>query len=316
MPNVFVCNEIPDDLLAPLQAVAAVSSWPGPGPVDRAVLLDAIGSCQGLLSMLNVPVDVELLDRASDIRVVSQMAVGLDNIDITACRERNILVGHTPDVLTETVADTAFALMAAVVRRLPEGQQIVRDGKWGPWEPWTMLGGDMHGATLGIVGMGRIGQAVARRAVGFSMTVVYDSPRDMGVPDTKRVPLLDLLARSDVVVLTAPLNSHTQGLISHDELDTMPTGAYLINVARGPLVDTEALVEALSTGSIAGAGLDVTDPEPLPADHPILSLANCLVVPHIGSASWSARRGMARLAVENLVAGLSGNPMPAEYVGK
>jgi lactate dehydrogenase-like 2-hydroxyacid dehydrogenase len=280
------------------------------------VLLDSIGVCDGLLSMLNVPVDVALLDAAPGLQTVSQMAVGLDNVDIGACRERGIRIGHTPDVLTETVADTAFALMGAVIRRLPEGQQVVRDGEWGPWEPWSMLGGDLHGATLGIVGMGRIGQAVARRATGFSMTVFYDSPRDMGVPDVTRVPLSDLLERCDVVVLTAPLNSHTRGLISHEELSIMRSEAYLINVARGPLVDTEALVSALSGDSIAGAGLDVTDPEPLSPDHPLLSLANCLVVPHIGSASWSARRGMARLAVENLIAGLSGNPMPAEYLGQ
>lgn len=306
-------KKIPDDHLARL-ASYDVGVWEGEGPVPRALLVDEIATARGLLSMLTDRIDAELLDRAEGLEVVSQMAVGVDNIDIAACEERGILVGHTPDVLTETVADSAFALLGAIVRRLPEGEREVRAGEWGAWEIFHLAGGDLFQTTLGIVGMGRIGQAVARRAAGFDMKVIYASPRQADV-DAERAPLADLLERADHVVLCMRLDESTTGLISTEELGRMKPTAYLVNVARGPVVDTGALVTALEQGQIAGAALDVTDPEPLPGDHPLLDFENCLVVPHIASASVRTRRAMSSLAVDNLIAGLSGHALPARYEG-
>jgi lactate dehydrogenase-like 2-hydroxyacid dehydrogenase len=313
VPSVFVSHVIPDDILGPLREAAEVALWEGKGPAPRGVLLEGVAGCEGLLSMLVDVIDRELIDGAPELRVISQMAVGVDNIDISACRRRGILVGHTPDVLTETVADTAFALISAIVRRIPEGMDMVREGRWGVWDPWAMLGGDLHGSTLGIVGMGRIGSAIARRAAGFDMEVLYASPSGKEVPGSTRVRLEELLERADIVVLTAPLTPETRHLIAAPELGRMRRSAHLVNVARGGLVDTDALVDALRSSRIAGAALDVTDPEPLPAGHPLLGMANCLIVPHIGSASVSARRGMASLAVANLISGLDGGRMPAPY---
>ncbi len=315
MPRAFVSDVIPGDILEPLAGVAEFEMWDGGGHVPRRLLLDKISRCQGWLSMLTDRIDAELLDAAPDLFVISQMSVGVDNIDVEACRKRGVMIGHTPDVLTETVADTAFALMAAAVRRLPEGELIVRTGTWGPWDPWHFLSNDLHGSTLGIIGMGRIGQAIARRAAGFDMKVIYTSRTEKRVPSAIWVDLGDLLETSDIVVIAAPLNSETSGMIGRAELDRMQEDAFLVNIARGPLVDTGALVEALARGSIGGAALDVTDPEPLPADHPLLDFPNCLVVPHIGSASVGARRAMAQLAVANLVAALRGEPMPARLAG-
>jgi lactate dehydrogenase-like 2-hydroxyacid dehydrogenase len=265
--------------------------------------------------MLSDRIDAELLDNVQGLRVISQMSVGVDNIDVDACKERGITVGHTPDVLTEATADTAFALMAAAVRRIPEGARIVKAGEWGPWDPWQFLSGDLHGATLGIVGMGRIGRAIARRARGFDMEILYTSRSPKEIPDSEPVDLAGLLARSDIVVIAVALDEETRGMIGKAELNAMKETAYLVNVARGPIVDSDALVTALAEGRIGGAALDVTDPEPLPPDHPLVGFPNCLVVPHIGSATLPARRAMAALAVANLTAYLRGEPMPAWLPG-
>jgi lactate dehydrogenase-like 2-hydroxyacid dehydrogenase len=313
MQSVFVSAFIPDDILDPLRSVASVAMWEGNGPAPREVLIEGVDGRDGLLSMLVDSIDLELVERSSELRVISQMSVGLDNVDLDACRAHGIRIGHTPDVLTETVADTAFALMASVVRRLPQGAAIVREGRWGIWDPWANLGGDLHGATVGIVGMGRIGQAIARRAVGFAMDVVYNSPSEKSVPNARRLSLSELLEEADLVVLSAPLTPKTRHLIGPPELESMKSTAFLINISRGGLVDTDALVVALGRDAIGGAALDVTDPEPLPQGHPLLDIENCLIVPHIGSASIGARRGMAVLAVENLIAGLAGGEMPAEF---
>ena len=311
MPRVFVSDFIPGDILEPLEALAEVEVWDRKERVPRQTLLERLADCDGWLSMLSDTIDVELLDSAPKLRVISQMSVGVDNIDVVACRGHGVAVGHTPDVLTETTADTAFALIGAAVRRLPEGEAIVKSGAWGPWDPWQFLSSDLHGATLGIVGMGRIGQAIARRARGFDMRVLYSARTTKDAPGATRLDLAGLLERADIVVIAVPLADETRGMIGPAELSMMKETAILVNVARGPIVDTDALVEALANGVIGGAALDVTDPEPLPPDHPLLQFPNCLVVPHIGSTTVPARRAMASLAVANLVAYLRREPMPA-----
>lgn len=308
--RVFVTRDIPG-----LERIVGHQAevWEGEGPVPPETLMDGVAGARGLLCMLTDRIDAELVENAPDLEVVSQMAVGVDNIDLVACRRAGIVVGHTPDVLTDTVADTAWALLAAIVRRLPEGEREVRAGEWGPWEVFHLAGGDLHHTVLGVVGMGRIGQAVARRAVGFDMEVIYCSPRPAPRATAKRVELDELLARSDHVVICARLDATTKGLIGAAQLSAMKPTAYLVNVARGPIIDTDALVDALGREEIAGVALDVTDPEPLPASHPLLGFENCLVVPHIASASVQTRTAMARLAVDNLIAGLDGREMPAPY---
>lgn len=278
-------------------------------------LWDRLPAADGLLCMLTDSIGPAELDRAHRLQVISQMAVGVDNIDLSVCAARGIPVGHTPDVLTETTADTAFALLAAVVRRLPEGRDVVREGRWGDWDPGFLLGGDLHDTELGIVGLGRIGTAVARRAAGFGMRVRYTSrtrkphlESSLGV-SYRELP--DLLAGSDHVVLTLPLSDETRHLIDREALALMKPGATLVNVSRGPLVDHDALAEALSQGPIGRAALDVTEPEPIPPGHPLVGMPNCLIVPHIGSASVRTRAAMAGLAVDNLLAGLDGMPLPA-----
>lgn len=310
MSTVYVTKEIPGlERLEPYDFAV----WAEPGPVPYETLQTGAAGARGLLSMLTDRIDAVLLDTCPHLEVISQMAVGVDNIDLAACEERGILVGHTPDVLTDTVADHAFALLGAIVRRLPEGEREVRAGEWGPWEPMHLVGGDLHGTTLGIVGMGRIGQAIARRAAGFDMEVIYNSPRPTA-PQYERCSLEALLRRSDHVILATPLNEETHGLIDGEALAAMKASAHLVNIARGPVVDTEALVDALTKREIAGAALDVTDPEPIPADHTLVGLDNCLIVPHIASASLNTRTAMAHLAIDNLVAGLEGEELPARYL--
>lgn len=282
---------------------------------DRAIppedLLERVASATGLYCMLTDPIDQSLLDAAPSLVAISQMAVGVDNIDIEACTARGIPVGHTPDVLTETTADTAMALLAASVRRLDEGSRFVREGRWQRWEPGLLLGGDLHETTLGIVGLGRIGRAVARRAAGFGMRILYTGPGPKRDTDLEFCDLEGLLAESDHVVITAPLNESTRYLFDAETLAKMKPTASLVNVSRGPIVDSEALYVALRDGVIARAALDVTDPEPIPPDDPLLSLENCLVIPHLGSASRRTRAAMADLAAENLIEALNGRPMRA-----
>lgn len=311
--HVYVTRTIPDSFLEQIREVADVNVWDGNSPVPRAELLDRVSSAHGLLSMLTDRIDRELLDAAPRLEVVSQMSVGVDNIDVGACRERGVRVGHTPDVLTGTVADHAFALLLAVARRLPEGADDVRAGRWGTWDPWHLLGADVHETTLGIVGMGRVGQAIAERGSGFGMEIVYASPRPSG-SEGRHVDFDDLLRLSDHVVISVPLKEETRGMFDARAFGLMKPTATLVNVARGLIVDSSALADALEAGEIFGAGLDVTDPEPLPADHRLVALPNCLVVPHIASASMRTRRRMAKRSVENLIGALTGAGMPSELV--
>lgn len=286
--------------------------WDGAGPMEYDELRAALADAAAALTMIPDRIDAGVM--GDELRVISQMAVGTDNIDLAAATERGIAVGHTPGVLTETTADTAWALLAAAVRRLPEGGAHVEAGKWGPWDPGLLIGGDLHDTTLGIVGLGRIGAAVARRGAGFGMHLLYTGPT--------RKPLLesrlgiayrsfeDLLADADHVILAAPLDDSTRRLMNAAAFARMRPGSVLVNVSRGQLVDTDALVEALREGPLAAAALDVTDPEPIPADHPLVTLPNCLIVPHIGSASRRTRRAMAEIAIENLLAGVDGRRLP------
>lgn len=288
-----------------------VWAWEEDRAIPRDVLLEQVASAAGLYCMLTDPIDKSVLDTAPSLVAISQMAVGVDNIDVEACTARGIPVGHTPDVLTETTADTAMALLAASVRRVDEGSRFVREGRWERWEPGLLLGGDLHETTLGIVGLGRIGRAVARRAAGFGMRILYTGPEPKPDIDLEFRDFEGLLADSDHVVITAPLNESTRYLFDTGALAKMKPTASLVNVSRGPIVDSEALYVALRDGVIARAALDVTDPEPIPPGDPLLSLDNCLVIPHLGSASRRTRAAMADLAADNLIEALNGRPMRA-----
>ncbi len=314
--KVFVARVIPADGLDLVTAEADARVWPDELPPPRDELLRSVEGCDGVLTLLTDRVDAEFLDRAGpQLRVVSNYAVGFDNVDVAECTRRGVPVGNTPGVLTETTADLAWALLMAAARRLPEGDRYVRTGRWKTWGPMLLLGPDVHGATLGLVGFGRIGQAMARRASGFGMAVLYHDP--VRLPDEVTRPLRaeyveldELLARADLVSIHVNLTDETRGLISTDRLARMKPTAVLVNTARGPVVDPGALHEALRDGVIAAAALDVTDPEPIPADDPLLSLDNCLVVPHIASASRATRGRMAEMAAANLLAGVRGERLP------
>ena len=306
MARCFVTRRLPGDALDRLAEAHDVDVWEEDRPVDREELLRRAAEAEGLLCMLTDRVDAELLEGCPDLRAIANYAVGTDNVDVAAAAERGIPVGNTPGVLTETTADLAFALILACARGLLGAADDVRAGRWTTWSPEGWLGRDVHDATLGIVGAGDIGSAVARRAEGFGMEVLLNGRR----PGPGRVELGELLERSDFVSLHCPLSDETRGLIGEPELRAMQPTAYLVNTARGPIVDAAALRRALEEGWIAGAGLDVTDPEPLPADDPLLGAPNLAVLPHIGSATHATRRAMADLAVDNLIAGLAGEPMP------
>jgi len=315
-PKVFVTRVIPDGGLDLVRQACDADVWQEELPPTRLVLLERVRGVDGLLCLLTDPVDAELMDAAGQqLRVVSNFAVGYDNVDLRAATARGIPVGNTPGVLTETTADLAFALIMAAARRLVEGAGYVRAGLWRTWGPMLLLGHDVHGATLGIVGLGRIGQALARRAAGFSMKVIYYDPYcdgEKGVDQgaAVRCTLDELLAESDFVSLHVPLSAATHHLIDASALSKMKRTAVLVNTSRGPVVDSDALYEALTSGQISYAALDVTEPEPLPAGHKLLTLPNCLVVPHIASASWATRTRMAVMAAENLLAGLRGERLP------
>jgi glyoxylate reductase len=317
-PRVFVSRIIPEEGLAAVRAACDMDLWEDELPPPREELLRRVAGCDGVLTLLTDRVDDEFLDAAGKkLRVVSNYAVGFDNIDVAACARRGIPVGNTPGVLTETTADLAWALLMAAARRLPEGDRYVRDGNWKTWGPLLLLGPDVHGATIGIVGFGRIGQAVARRAQGFGMEILYHDvqrvPPEVTDPlGATYLPLEELLARSDFVSLHVNLSDVTRHLINAETLSWMKPTAVLVNTSRGPVVDQRALADALRDGVIWAAALDVTDPEPIPMDDPLVRLENCLIVPHIASASRATRGKMAAMAAANLIAGVRGQPLPTE----
>ena len=301
MAHVFVTRKLPGTALERLAGEHDVEVWPGALPPPRDELLAGVADAEGLLSLLSDRVDPELIDSAPKLRAVANYAIGFDNIDLEAAAARDIQVGNTPDVLTDATADLAWALMLAAARRIVEARQAVVEGEWHTWEPEGWLGVDVHGATLAVIGAGRIGRAVAQRATGFEMEVLTVDLGD---------DLHAALRRADFVSVHTPLTPDTRHLIDADALAVMRPTAILVNTARGPIIEQDALAAALHEGRLGAAALDVTDPEPLPADHPLLEAPNLLVVPHIGSATKSARAAMADRAVDNLLAALDDRPMP------
>ncbi|HEY4189146.1 MAG TPA: D-glycerate dehydrogenase [Candidatus Limnocylindrales bacterium] len=315
-PRVFVARRLQPQGLDAILAACDADVWQDELPPPREELLRRVAGVDGMLTLLTERIDDELLDAAGpQLRVVSNYGVGYDNIDVPACTRRGIPVGNTPGVLTETTADLAWALLLAAARRVVEGDRAVRAGEWRTWGPMVLLGLDVHGATLGIVGFGRIGQAVARRAAGFGMRVLYVARNRVSeeierVTGATWVPLPELLAESDFVSLHVSLSAETRHLIDGAALRSMKRSAILVNTARGPVVDSDALLAALRDGTIRAAALDVTDPEPLPPDHPLVGLDNCVVVPHIASATEATRGRMATMSAANLLAGVRGDRLP------
>lgn len=313
--RVFVTRSIPDAGLRLIVEGCDAEVWDGELPPSYDTLRQKVRGVAGIVSLVTDRIDAGIMAAAGpQIKVISQMAVGVDNIDVNAARARGILIGHTPGVLTEATADLAFGLLLAAARRIVEAVDYVHAGKWQTWGPKTLLGADLDGATLGIIGLGRIGQAVARRAAGFNLRVLAyspnTSPADAASVNAALAPLDDLLRESDFVSVHTPLTPETQHLINRDTLALMKPSAILINTARGGIIDQSALYDALRDGVIAAAALDVTDPEPLPRNEPLLTLPNAIIVPHIGSASVRTRDAMALIAAQNLLAALAGEPMP------
>ena len=315
-PKVFVARKMAQEALDMIAEVAEMELWQDELPPPRDVLLKKVQNIDGLLSLLTDKVDGELMDAAPRLKVVSNMAVGYDNINVPAATSRGILVGNTPGVLTETTADFAWALIMATGRRVAEGDRWTRSGKWKTWGPMILLGHDIHHATLGIVGSGRIGIEIAKRARGFNMkTLYYDvvrrKPEEEKELGLEYVPNLhDLLAKADFVTIHVPLTAETRHMISTAEFAAMKPTAIFINTSRGPVVDQKALYQALKSGQIFAAGIDVTEVEPIPMDDPLLTLDNVIIAPHIASASVATRTKMATMAAANLIAGLKGEMPP------
>ena len=310
LPLVLITHTLPREWLISLDGHCRIIK----GPVDAtsmdSELYQHLPDAIGLLTLLTIPIGANEITPARNLRVVSNMAAGVDNIDIPACTQRRIPVGNTPGVLTESTADLTMALLLSAGRNLQEASQDAREGRWKTWSPTGWLGSDLNHATLGIIGMGKIGQAVARRAIGFGLKIIYYDPVDIHDPSLERFSLEEILTRSDFITLHIPLTTDTRHMINSQALNLMKPNAILVNASRGPVIDMLALYQALVEKRIAGAALDVTEPEPLPTNHPLFSLPNCLIVPHIGSATQTTRRRMAELACENLLAGLEGRRLP------
>ena len=306
-PKIFITRVIPSPGLNLVREHFLPVAWADEMPPTREKLLEHVRGVDGLLCLLTEKIDGELMDAAGpQLKVISSMSVGVDHIDVAAATARGIPVGNTPGVLTDATADQAFALLLAAARRVTEAERFLRAGKWVTWQPSLLLGADLVGATLGIVGFGRIGQAIAKRAQGFDLRVLYHSPNAQPAYGAKPVDLDTLLRESDFVSINVPLKAETRHLVNAGFLAKMKPNAILVNTARGGVLDQTALYDALKSKRIFAAALDVTDPEPLPMDCPLLELENCIIVPHLGSASQKTRDMMSLLAAQNLIAGLRG----------
>lgn len=310
-PKVYVTRMIPEDILAKIQETCDVKTWTEADiPVPHEVLEREIQEVEGLFCLLTESIDDSLLAKGKHLKIVSNMAVGYNNVDVEAATRRGIMVTNTPGVLTETTADLTFALLMMTARRMDESTQFLRKGEWKTWSPMLLAGQDIYGSTIGIVGMGRIGEALANRAKGFEMKLLYHNrSRKHEVEENLGVEyrsLEELLKESDFVCIMTPYTPETRNLIGEKELELMKPTAILINTARGGIVNENALYNALANGTIFAAGLDVYDIEPLPIDHPLLTLPNLVALPHIGSATIKTRRQMALLAAHNLVQALTG----------
>lgn len=313
-PKVFVTRIIPDRGFDLVKEYCEVDVWAEDLPPACEIILNRVRGVDGILSLLTDRIDGDVMDAAgAHLKVISNFAVGFDNVDVNAATVRKIPVGNTPDVLTDATADFSFGLMMSAGRRILEGDCYVRAGKWKTWHPMLLLGVELKGATLGLVGFGRIGKAMARRAVGFDMRVIYYDPKETKPdPDIKatRVEFETLLEESDFISLHTPLTPDTRHLIDAEALSKVKPSAVLVNTSRGPVVDLDALHDALKSGRLFAAGLDVTEPEPLPLEHPLFQLDNAVIMPHIASASKTARDKMSWLAAKNLIAGLKGEHLP------
>lgn len=315
-PKIFITRRIARKTLDLIAESTEMEVWDGELPPPYPTLQEKARSADGLLTLLTDRIDAAVLDKAPRLKVVSNMAVGYDNIDLPTATARGIVVGNTPGVLTETTADLAFALLLASARRVVEAHEYTLQGRWKTWSPMVLLGQDVHGATLGIIGLGRIGVEMARRARGFGMQILYHGPNRKSESLEKELgaeyaaDLKDLLSSADFISLHLPLTLSTEKLIGRDEFQLMKKTAVFINTARGGLVDQPALYEALKSGRIFAAGLDVTAVEPIPPDDPLLTLSNVIITPHIGSASVKTREKMAMMAAENLLAGIRGELPP------
>jgi glyoxylate reductase len=315
-PKVFVSRIIAQEALDKIAEVAEIEVWQAELPPPYETMLEKAGDCDGVVTMLSDKMDAAAIERLPKLKVISNMAVGYDNIDIKAATARGIIVGYTPGVLTETTADLAFALLAAAARRIVEADNYTRQGKWKTWGPMLLQGQDIYRATLGIIGLGRIGAAVARRARGFDMKVLYfsrtrrspEEEREMGVEYVSHVS--DLLAMSDFISIHVPLTADTKNMIGEIEFSMMKPNAVFVNTSRGAVVDQKALYEALRSGQIFAAGIDVTETEPIRPDDPLLTLPNIIIPPHIGSSSFATRTKMAMMVADNLLAGLRGEVPP------
>ena len=310
-PTIFITRKLPDELVAPLKEKFTVRMWDSEEvAVTKAVLREEIAQVDALWTMLSDTIDRDMLESAANLKVISNLAVGFNNIDIEAAKEKGIIVTNTPDVLTETTADLAFGLLLATARRFNSAEKDLRQGGWLSWTPMGFTGMDIHGTTVGIIGMGRIGEAVARRAKGFNMHVLYHNRnRKLETEekyDVEYVELDDLLKQADHVVILVPFTEETKEMIGERELSLMKKTATLISVSRGGIVDEVALYDALKNETIFAAGLDVFETEPIPLRHPLLTLPNVTAVPHIGSASVETRRAMMKMNVEAITDVLEG----------
>jgi len=314
-PKVFVTRLIPEAGLKRIKEECAAEIWPEPLPPPHDVLRARVADCDGLVSLLTDRIDGNLLDAAPRLRVVSNYAVGFNNVDVPAATARGVCVGNTPGVLTDATADMAFCLLIAAARRVVEGHQYTQTGKWKTWEPLGHLGQDLAGRTLGVVGMGRIGFALARRCQrGWDMKIlyhdVYRNEKAEAELAARQVDLDTLLRQSDFISVHTDLNQQTRGMFGVEQFKKMKPTAVFVNTARGPLVDQKALYDALKAGTIFAAGLDVTDPEPPEASDPLLQLPNIVIAPHIASATVGTRNAMAEICAANLIAGLTGQKLP------